>query len=141
MTKVIKIEEARLGRQTRRASPNCKGNRTLGNSAILGCPASGVYTDFWLHVRHDGVECRFPKQPTNRPTNPLPTLHVWTIGNLEYTATFDKYGVPATPPGQGWIRCNRLPPILGRQLRTDPPSKVWWRKALLKAWSRKAVRS
>src|SRR5690348_11203842 len=41
--------------------------------------------EHWLRILPDGTERKFVEEPTD-----IPTLHVWTANDREFTATFDR---------------------------------------------------
>lgn len=109
---------------------------------------AGSAANFFLHVLHDGRECRYAQEPKDRPS-----LHVWTANGREYTITRSQvwtedqtedrpgwtlYGIrrvshhtmPVRPPGANWRPCNLTPKSIKAQMRTDWPSNVWSRKAV-----------
>jgi hypothetical protein len=109
--KVVNIEEARTRLQTRQASPieNCTDATGLGNSVPKGTAQTladpprkekardrltlPLTATYWVHVKPDGTEIQFDKEPMPRGANPpIPNLRVWVVGHVarEYTVTFNR---------------------------------------------------
>jgi hypothetical protein len=184
MTKVVKfpprgeiskpkIGEAHRGESSRQAFPNKNCAAETGNAPNVADPprkeksrerlSLKLTAEYWLHVKSDGTEIQFDKEPMPRGANPpIPNIRVWVVGRCarEYTVTFNR-----SERCQGCIDGRRLGEFMPGKHRNNctgwtsvpvkPPGEGWIRsnyvheeiRPLLKAdpsstlWGREARRT